>query len=165
MYLSFPYDVEEKTMSYADFIIFKENKFLRNIFSKEELAKTDSMKDVKTYRKNFVRFFKIFVLLQNAFNTCDEFGKCFNDDLLDFCKNHCANCSDFGELKEIISDIKIKNNRSGCKIAKIALQIYAFVYQRLMNFPEGSFDYESLTTILKVFIDLSTSKYTCIIQT
>ena len=38
-----------------------------------------------------------------------------------------ADCSDFNELKEIISNVKIKNNRSRCKIAKFALQIYAFV--------------------------------------
>ena len=52
-------------------------------FQKEELAKTDSMKDVKTY-KNFVRSLKIVVFSQNAFNTCDEFDECFNDDLLEF---------------------------------------------------------------------------------
>ena len=87
-------DADKETMSYADFIIFKEHKFLKNIFSSEELAKTDSMKDVKTCHKNFVRFLRIIFFLQNAFNTCDEFDECFNDDLLDFCKNHCADCSD-----------------------------------------------------------------------
>ena len=50
------YNAGKETMSYADFIIFKEHKFLRNIFSNEELPKTDSMKYVKTYYKNFVRF-------------------------------------------------------------------------------------------------------------
>ena len=52
-------DADKETMSYADFIIFKEHKFLKNIFSSEELAKTDSMKDVKTCHKNFVRFLRI----------------------------------------------------------------------------------------------------------
>ena len=97
-------------MLYADFIIFKEHTFLRNVFSNEELTKTDSIKDVRTYHENFVRFLKIVVFLQNAFNTCDEFDECFNNNLLDFCKNDCADCSDFNEIKEIISDIKIKNN-------------------------------------------------------
>ena len=53
------YDADEKTMSYVDFIIFKEHKFLRNIFSSEELAKTDSMKRVKRFHENFVRFLNI----------------------------------------------------------------------------------------------------------
>ena len=85
--------------------------------------------------------------MQNAFKTCDEFDECFNDNLLDFCKSHGADCSDFAELKVIISNVKIKNNRSGCKIPKFTLQTYALVYQRLMDFPQGEFEYETLTTI------------------
>ena len=52
------YDANEKTMPYTDFIIFKKHKFLRIVFSNEELTNTDSMKDVKTYYKNFARFKK-----------------------------------------------------------------------------------------------------------
>ena len=64
-----------------------------------------------------------------------------------FVKNDCTNCSDSGEPKDIISDVKIKNNRSRCEISKFTLQIYAFVYQRLMGFPQGRLDYETLKTI------------------
>ena len=64
-----------------------------------------------------------------------------------FCKTHCTDCSDFNELKEIISDIKIKNNRKGYIIGKFTLQTYAFVYQILMDFPESRFDYETLKTL------------------
>ena len=71
----------------------------------------------------------------------------FNDHLLDFCRNCCAYCSDFNEIKDLISDVKIKNNRNGSKIPKFTLQTYAFVYQRLMDFPQGRFDYEMLATI------------------
>ena len=71
----------------------------------------------------------------------------FNDHLLDFCRNCCAYCSDFNEIKDLISDVKIKNNRNGSKIPKFTLQTYAFVYQRLMDFPQGRFDYETLATI------------------
>ena len=60
-------DADLETISYADFIIFKEHKFLRNICSNEELAKTDNMKDVKTYHKNFVRFLKIVVFFYKMF--------------------------------------------------------------------------------------------------
>ena len=56
------YNADKKTMSYADFIIFKEHKFLRNIFSNEELAKTGSMKYVKTFHENFVRFLNILAI-------------------------------------------------------------------------------------------------------
>ena len=33
------------------------------------------------------------------------------------------------------------------KIVKFTLQIYAFFYQRLMDFPEGRFNYETLKTL------------------
>lgn len=43
------FDADNQTMSYDNFIIFKEHRFLRNIFSSEELALTDRLKDLKTY--------------------------------------------------------------------------------------------------------------------
>ena len=97
--------------------------------------------------KIFFRFLKIAVFLQNAFNACDEFDEFFNDDLLDFCKNYRADCSNFAERKDIISDVKIKNNTSQYKIPKFMLPTCAFVYQRLMDFPQCRFDYETLATI------------------
>ena len=89
-------------MPYTDFIILKEYKFLSNIFSSDELAKTDSLKDLN---EQFVRFLKIAVFLQNAFNSCQEFDGCFNDNLLNLKKNHFTDCSDFTELKDLISDV------------------------------------------------------------
>ena len=44
-----------------------------------------------------------------------------------------------------MKDITIKN-KQGSKISKFVLQIYAFVYQRIMDFSHGCFDYETLTT-------------------
>ena len=41
-------------------------------------------------------------------------------------------------MKEAIKDITIKN-KQGSKISKFVLQIYAFVYQRIMDFPRGCF--------------------------
>ena len=37
-------------------------------------------------------------------------------------------------------------NKQGSKILKFTLQVYAFVYQRHMDFPQRRFDYETLTT-------------------
>ena len=44
--------------------------------------------------------------------------------------------------------LKNQNSRNGSKISKFTLQTYAFVYQRLMYFPQGRFDYETLTSII-----------------
>ena len=121
------FDANEKTMSYDDFIIFKEHKFLGNIFSNEELPKTDALEDLKTFHKQFVRLLRIAVFLLNAFKINEELDEYFDDDLLNFCRNNCADCSNFGEIKELISDVKIKN-KSNMKISKFMLQTYAFVY-------------------------------------
>ena len=132
-------------MSYVNFIIFKEHKFLRNIFLSEELAATDSLKDLKTYHQ-FVKFLKIVIFLQNApLYTYEEFGDCFDEDLVNFYRNNCSDCSDFEELKETIGSVEVKNNL-GFKISKFTLQIYVFVYQMLMDLPSGRFDFEALTT-------------------
>ena len=132
-------------MSYVDFIIFKEHKFLRNIILSEELATTDSLKDLKTYHQ-FVKFLKLVIFSQNApLYTYEEFGDCFDEDLVNFYRNNCADCSDFEELKETIGSVEVKNNL-GFKISKFTLQIYVFVYQTLMDLPSGRFNFEALTT-------------------
>ena len=50
------FNADSPTMSYVDLIIFKEHKILRNIYSSEELATTDSLRDLKTYHQTFVKF-------------------------------------------------------------------------------------------------------------
>ena len=42
--------------------------------------------------------------------------------------------------------MKIKNKRNK-KISKFTLQTYVFVYQKLLDFPQGKFDYETVTTL------------------
>ena len=110
------FDADSQTMSYVDFMIFREHKFLRNIFSSEEIAMTDSLKDLKTCHQTFVKFLKVIIILQNALNTHEEFSDCFDEDLLNFCRDNCADCSDFNELKETIGSVKVKNN-PGFKIS------------------------------------------------
>ena len=65
------------------------------------------------------------VFLKNGFKTNNEFGECFNDDSLDFCKNNCADCSDFSEIKDII-------NMSKQKITETTLKFQSF-HCRLMS--------------------------------
>ena len=75
------------------------------------------------------------VYFQNSINRINEFSECYNDELIDFCDELCADCSDFAEIKEQVLDVLIKN-KQGSKIPKFTLQVYAFVYERLMDFPQ-----------------------------
>ena len=45
-------------MSYSDFIILKEDKFLRNIFSEEDLLKTKSLKNIEPYHLDFQKLWQ-----------------------------------------------------------------------------------------------------------
>ena len=56
------FNATTEQMSYADIVIFKELKFLRNIFSERELSLTDSLKNMEQYHKCFGKFLRIFCL-------------------------------------------------------------------------------------------------------
>ena len=74
-----------------------------------------------------------------------EFSECFYNELNDFCRVNCNDCVDFIELKEKIADVQSKSKQTS-KISKYTLQIYSFVYQRIINFPKSKFELETVTT-------------------
>ena len=78
-------------------------------------------------------------------NSIQEFSDCFYDDLIQFCGEFCKNCNDFSELKDRISDVTIKSKRT-TKISKFTLKLYAFVYQRIMKFPQNKLEFETVAT-------------------
>ena len=127
-------DATKDNMSYSDFTIYKEHKFLRNIFSKEELSATSALRDFSTYHENFAKFLRITIYLQNSINTIQEFFDCPHEELVDFCQEFCKDCVDFVEIKDRGSRVQIKNTPQ-CKVSKSTLQLYVYVYQKIMDFP------------------------------
>ena len=132
-------------MSYGDFIIEKEHKFLRNIFSKEELESSDAIKNIESFHEHFCKFLQIIIYAHECINSMKEFSECFYDVLIDFFNDYCKDCIDFIEIKEKISDIEIKSKQKS-KIPKFTSQLYAFVYKKLMCFPLTKFECETVTT-------------------
>ena len=141
-------NVSKDKMSYGDFIIEKEHKFLRNIFSKKELERSDAIKNIESFHEHFCKFLQIVIYAQQCINSMKDFSECCYDELIDFCNNYCKDCVDFIELKEKISDIEIKSKQQQqkSKIPKFTLQLYAFFYQRVMCFPTTKFECETVTT-------------------
>ena len=135
----------KEKVSYSDFVIAKEHKFFRNIFSEDELSSSDALKNIRSYHENFSRFLKIVVYLQQSLNSIQEFADCVYDNLIQFCGEFCKDCDDFSELKDRISDVTIKSKRT-TKISKFTLKLYAFVYQRIMKFPQNKFEFETVAT-------------------
>ena len=138
-------NVQKEDMSYGDFIIEKEHKFLRNIFSKEEFESSDAIKNIESFHEYFCNFLQIIVYAYQCINSMKEFSECFYDVLIDFFNECCKDCTDFIEIKQKISDIEIKSKQKS-KIPKFTLQLYAFVYQKLMCFPLTKFECETVTT-------------------
>ena len=104
-------DATKDNMSYSDFVIFKEHKFLRNIFFEEELSTSTVLKNIHMHHKNFSRFLKVAIYLQNSLNTIKEFSVCLYDELIEICNEFCKDCVDFADIKERIPDVQIKNKQ------------------------------------------------------
>ena len=83
--------------------------------------------------------------MQNSIDTVQEFSDCPHEELVDFCLEFCRDCANFIEIRDRISSVDRKNTPQS-KISRITLKLYAFVYQKIMDFPQGKFDYETLTT-------------------
>ena len=74
--------------------------------------------------------------------TCDMI---YDDTLREFLEETCpAHAYDVKQLIEDIKSFEIKNFKS--KIPKFSLQIYAFCYDALMDFPHHKFDFKTVTT-------------------
>ena len=90
-------------------------------------------------------------MLNIVCSSCFEnVNSCFDDEDLSafYCQTY-ADCENFEELKGAIASVEVKHN-ARIKIPKFTLQIYAFVYQRLMDFlTAGSrfAEIETLTTL------------------
>ena len=113
------FDVEKEKMSYGDFIIKKEHKFLRNIFSKKELMSSAAIKNLQSFHENFSKFLQVVVYLQNSINSIKDFSECFYDEIVEFCNEFCDDCTDFIEIKEKISDVEVKRKLAISKLEKI----------------------------------------------
>ena len=136
---------QKDEMTYGDFIIQKEHKFLRNIFSDDELQTSDAIKNIKSFHNHFCKYLQVIIFTQECIKSMKEFSECCYFELIDFINEYCQDCFDFVELKEKILDTEVKSKQKS-KIPKFTLQLYAFFYQKIMRFPSTKFECETLTT-------------------
>ena len=138
-------EIDREKFSYSDFIIQKEHKFLRNIFSKEHLEKSDAIKSIESYHKHFLKYLKICVYAEKCINSLKNFSECYFDELTEFIDCELPELNDFSELKEKILETEVKS-RQKSQISKFNLCLYAFFYQKIMSFPMTNFECETVTT-------------------
>ena len=130
-------------MSYFDFLI--RTRFLRNIYSYEELNKSPSIKNLEPYYANFQKFLKIMIFIENNINNSETYETIYHYELNDFLEEYCPAYSDeVSLLVEEIEMTEIKNSKT--KIPKFTLKIYVFVYDILLDFPACNFIFETIKT-------------------
>ena len=145
---TFPLDVKpseklNEKITYGDFIIQKEHKFLRNVLSKEDFKKSESIESIESYHEKFKKYIKICIFAEDSLTTLNKFSECVHEEFIDFINENFEEIENFAELKELISEIKVK---SRSKVSKFKMQIYAFFYKEIMKFPNTFFESDAFTT-------------------
>ena len=127
-------------------IIRYKHKFLRNIYTKEQIIYSSDITDLQSYYETFQKFTHISIGLISMLNhynknvtvnhVVQEFTQdILNDDSIDDIKNHIMKT----EIKNALST-------SYKKALKFNLKIYAFVYDELVYFRKSDIQYETFST-------------------
>ena len=89
------YQTPDDEMTFGDFKIRYEHKFLRKIYTKDQINYFSDIKDVQSYYQTFQKFIHIsigLISMLNHYNTNYEvqefFQDIFNNDSIDDIKNH-----------------------------------------------------------------------------
>ena len=148
-------EYKENEMSFLDFLIRKEYAFIRNIFDEEELKLSKSISNLETYwqkMKLYIHLLKIAELqLKSANFFSDTDDRSLQKFLMDYCDAYEYNIAEL--VEEEIKKYEVKHNKT-MKIPKFTLQLYSFLYDRLMDFPAVKFDEIKTVTTNAFMINL-----------
>ena len=140
-----PTAFDNEKISYGDFVIKKEHMFLRNIFSKEELEKSSPLCSFESFHKHFIEFLEIVIFMEQGINASLRFADCSFPSLIRFIEAHLSEFDSFEQIKDDIESVEVKGYTNS-KIPKFTLQLYAFVYEKVMKFPFSQFECNTVTT-------------------
>ena len=140
------FETLEDEMTYGDFVIRFEHKFIRNIYTIEQIKQSDDLKGLENYYKAYQKFISISIGLLSMFNNYNRNNE-INVETSEFIDESFAH-DRIDELKNRVIQTEIKNalKTSFGRIPKFNLKIYAFVYDWLIYFPKSDIQYESFTT-------------------
>ena len=114
-------------MSYSNFCIFKEHKFLKNIFLEEELNETENLENIEIFHESFIKFLRIVIFYKNSLLRRNrQFFRWYTFRIK---QKWMFELFQLWWYKKYIKDVEIKNNRNP-KFSKFTLQIYAYVYKK-----------------------------------
>ena len=132
---------KENDMSYLDFLIRKEYAFLRNIFDEDELKQSKSICDLETYWNKMKLYFHLIKVSEIEPKSANFFSNISDELLLNFLMEYC-DAYEY-EVKALVENeikkFEVKHNKT-MKMPKFTLQLYSFLYDCLINFPDVKFD-------------------------
>ena len=140
------FETPDNEMSFGDFVIRYEHKFLINICTEEQIKDSHHVKYFKSYYKIFEEYILICIgllALLNNFNRNDF----INSATEKFVEDKFAG-DEISEIKNNINKTETKNALSTThrNVPNFNLKIYAHVYDELVCFPRSDIDYETITT-------------------
>ena len=138
-------------MYYGDFIVRYEYKFLKNIFSKEELETSEDLKSVSAYYNVFQKFIHFCINFTKIVFGFNIRYKDLATDVVEFLDEKFHDC-DIDFIKTEILETEIKNIEKTSKksVPKVYLKVYAYLYKELIIFPR--FAEIDIVTSDKLFI-------------
>ena len=126
-------------MSFGDFVIRYEHKFLRNIYTEKEVDYSYHIKDLESYCEIFEKYIEICVGLLALLNIVqrNNFINLFTEEFVE----DMFPGEDIGKIKNTINKTEIKN-LNVFNVPKFNLKVYAYVYDELINFPASDNEYK-----------------------
>ena len=155
---NFPLDVTQKGLQYEgnemsldlDFLIRKEHVFIRNIFDGKDLKKSRYLKSLEAYHEAMVLYIHLIRKAEYEIKNVDCYDLIYDDELQTFLKEECpAYEYDLEGLINEIKSVEVRNFKS--KVPKFTIQLYAFIYQCLIEFTPCKFDELKTITTRNMF--------------
>ena len=140
------FETPDDEMTYGDFVIRFQHKFIRNIYTIEQIKQLDDLKCLENYYKTYQKFISISIGLLSMFNNYNRNNE-INVETSEFIQESFANDT-IDESKNRVMQTEIKNTLKASfgRVTKFNLKIYAFVYDWLAYFPKADIQYETFTT-------------------
>ena len=136
-------EFDNPEMTYGDYIVCFEYKFLRNIFDEDDLV--GQIRDLKHYYDFFKHYIGVCIGLLAFLN--GNRRNFINDSVEEFIENEFSDMT-IHEIKNSIQKTDIKNalGQSRGEVQKFNLKIYAFVYDTLIFLPKTDIEFDTVTS-------------------
>ena len=139
------FKMPDNEMTYRDFVIRFEHKFIRNIYTSEQIKESLNLETLGNYYETCQKLVSVSICLLSIFNNYDKNDE-INTKVSDFVEENFADDS-IDELQNRVMQTKIKNalQSSAGRVPKFNLKVYAFVYDMLVYFLNSDIQYETFT--------------------